>query len=279
LRRPSGSADDGPGSGWTTRTPGGSANSRGRLEVHSSMPGWRARIGYITPTVMEVVSYDFYRFAPDGVALVGVTCGIDDWRPEEFERGLAQVGHFARYLGERGVDFVIHGGGPLVVSRGPGYEATIVEAVSEAAGVPATTSVRSGMEALRHLGARRVAIASPYPDAHNAALAGHLVANGFDVALAVGRDLPFKQIQDDTPDEIRTFALAAAADAERGGWEALYLPCPQWRASETVASLEAETGRPAVTSTHANAFAAFRSIGLRDHIEGHGRLLGSIAEL
>ena len=29
--------------------------------------GWRRRIGYITPTVIEVVAYDFYRFAPDGV--------------------------------------------------------------------------------------------------------------------------------------------------------------------------------------------------------------------
>ena len=66
------------------------------------MFGWRRRIGYITPTVMEVVAYDFYRFAPDGVGLVGVTCGIDDWRPEEFEKGLAQVNHFAAYLGSRG---------------------------------------------------------------------------------------------------------------------------------------------------------------------------------
>ena len=243
--------------------------------------GWRARIGYITPTVIEVVAHDFYRFAPENVALVGVTCGIDDWRPEEFERGLAQVSHFARYLGERGVDFVIHGGGPLVVSRGPEFEGPIVEAVREAAGVDATTSVRSGMEALRYLDARRVVIASPYPDAHNAALAGHLAANGFEVIHSAGRDLPFKEIQDETPDQIRDFALASVTAAEgaegAGGWDALYLPCPQWRASEAVVALEAATGRPAVTSTHANAFAAFRAVGLQDPIRGHGRLLHSLA--
>ena len=51
------------------------------------MFGWRKRIGYITPTVMEVVPYEFYRFAPEGVGLVGVTCNIDDWGPEEFEKG------------------------------------------------------------------------------------------------------------------------------------------------------------------------------------------------
>ena len=64
-------------------------------------------------------AYEFYRFAPDGIGITGVTCSIDDWRPEEFEKGLAQVTAAATYLGSRGVDFIIHGGGPLVVARGP----------------------------------------------------------------------------------------------------------------------------------------------------------------
>src|SRR5437588_11844846 len=90
------------------------------------MFGWRKRIGYIGPTVMEVVPYEFYRFAPDGVGLVGVTCNINSWEPHEFEKGLAQVAQAAGYLGSRGVDFIIHGGGPLVVTRGEGFEETIV---------------------------------------------------------------------------------------------------------------------------------------------------------
>ena len=59
------------------------------------MFGWRARIGYISPTVMEVLPFEFYQFAPDGVGLVGMTCAIDDWRPEEFEKGLADVAKLA----------------------------------------------------------------------------------------------------------------------------------------------------------------------------------------
>ena len=55
------------------------------------MFGWRKRIGYIGPTVMEVVPYEFYKFAPEGVGLVGVTCNIDDWSAEWFDKALAQV--------------------------------------------------------------------------------------------------------------------------------------------------------------------------------------------
>src|SRR5688500_14491985 len=63
----------------------------GVTDQEAGMFGWRKRIGYIAPTVIEVVAYEFYRFAPDGIGLTGVTCSIDDWRPEEFEKALAQV--------------------------------------------------------------------------------------------------------------------------------------------------------------------------------------------
>src|SRR6476661_8432099 len=99
---------------------------RPRAAGEDAMFGWRKRIGYIAPTVIEVVAYEYYRFAPDGVGLIGVTCSIDDWRPAEFEKGLAQVAAAATYLGSRGVDYIIHGGGPLVVARGAGFEELIV---------------------------------------------------------------------------------------------------------------------------------------------------------
>jgi maleate cis-trans isomerase len=147
------------------------------------MFGWRKRIGYITPTVMEVVPYEFYRFAPEGVGLVGVSCNIDSWEPHEFEKGLAQVSQAASYLGSRGVDYIIHGGGPLVVKRGKGFEETIVKEIEVASKVRATTGVRAGMEALHHIGARRVAIASPYPKAQDDAMAVYLTAHGFEMVL------------------------------------------------------------------------------------------------
>jgi maleate isomerase len=239
------------------------------------MFGWRKRIGYIAPTVLEVVPFEFYRFAPDGIGLTGVTCSIDDWRPEEFEKGLAQVAAAAAYLGSRGVDFIIHGGGPLVVARGPGYEEIIVRDIESAAKVKATTAVRAGMEALRHVGARRIAIASPYPQRHNDALSAYLTTHGFDVIRAEGLNLPFKEMQNLPPADIRDFAgsvLAAATDCD-----ALYLPCPQWQAAQVVEALEQDTGKPVVAYTHACFFVAFRAMGLSDAIRGHGRLLASLA--
>jgi maleate isomerase len=239
------------------------------------MFGWRARIGYISPTVMEVLPYEFYRFAPDGVGLVGMSCAIDDWRADEFEKGLAQVKSAAAYLGSRKVDYVIHGGGPLVVARGKGYEETIVREIEAASGVPATTGVRSAMEAMRHMGAKRVAIASCYPPAHDQALAGYLSTFGFEIVAAEGTNMPFKDIQTQTPEEIYRFARGVVARA--GDCDTIYLPCPQWQGAQAVAALEADTGKTVIAYTHANFFCAFRRLGIGTPIAGHGRLLASLA--
>jgi maleate isomerase len=239
------------------------------------MFGWRKRIGYIAPTVIEVVAYEFYQFAPEGIGITGVTCSIDDWRPEEFEKGLAQVAAAATYLGSRGVDFIIHGGGPLVVARGPHFEDMIVRDVEAASKVKATTSIRAGMEALRHIKARRIAIASPYPKRHNDALTGHLTVNGFEVLRADGMDLPFKEMQNLPPADIRSFVSGVIAATP--GCDAIYLPCPQWQAAQTVEDLEQSAGKPVIAYSHACFFVAFRAMGITDPIRGHGRLLASLA--
>ena len=239
------------------------------------MFGSRARIGYISPTVLEVLPYEFYQFAPEGVGLVGMTCAIDDWRPDEFEKGLAQVKDAASYLGSRNVDFIIHGGGPLVVARGKGFEETIVNEIQAVSGVPATTGVRAGMEALRYVKAQRIAIASCYPPGHNEALRSYLASFGFDVICAEGTNMPFKDIQKQSPNEILAFTKKVLSTA--GSCDAVYLPCPQWQGAQAVEAIERETGVTAVAYTHANFFQAFRKLGIDGPIRGHGRLLASLA--
>jgi maleate isomerase len=240
------------------------------------MFGWRKRIGYIGPTVMEVVPYEFYKFAPDGVGLVGVTCSIDDWNFNPFDKGLAQVTAAAAYLGSRAVDFIIHGSGPLAAARGKGFGETIVRDIEAAAKVPATTGVRAAMEALRHMGARRIAIASPYADRHNLALSAYLELHDFELVWAEGMDVPFKRLSSVPPADIRRFAGDVIARAPR--CDALYLPCPQWQAAQTVEALERDTGMPAIAYSHAAFFAAFKALAIKDPISGHGRLLASLAQ-
>lgn len=240
------------------------------------MFGNRKRIGYISPTVMEIVPYEFYQFAPEGVGLVGVTCNIDDWSAAYFDKALSEVTTAATYLGSRGVDYVIHGGGNLVAARGRDYENVIVRDIEAAAKVPGTTGVRAVREALQHVGARRVAIASPYPEQHDQAMSANLTRDGFEVVWTEGLNVPFKQLHSVHPTEIHRFAAGVLARAK--SCDALFLPCPQWQAAQVVETLEQESGVAVVAYAHASFFAAFKALGLKDPIRGHGRLLSSLSE-
>jgi maleate cis-trans isomerase len=132
------------------------------------------------------------------------------------------------------------------------------------------------MEALRHFGARRVVIASHYPERHYSAMSAYLAAHGFDIIRAEGMDVPFKKLQSVEPSDIKQFATDVLARA--GGCDALYLPCPQWQAAQVIPELEQECGIPAVAYTHASFFVAFKALGIKDVIRGHGWLLASLAE-
>ena len=40
--------------------------------------GSRARIGFISPSVIEFRGYDFYRIVPQGMGMIAVTCMLED---------------------------------------------------------------------------------------------------------------------------------------------------------------------------------------------------------
>src|SRR4029077_13538093 len=108
---------------------------------------------------------------------------------ETLDQALAQGTTAAASLGSRGVDFILHGGGPLVVARGKGFEEVIVKDIEEAARVAASTSVHAALDWRQHVGGRRVAIASPYPERHNTALSAYLGAHGFEIVRCEGMDV------------------------------------------------------------------------------------------
>jgi maleate cis-trans isomerase len=239
------------------------------------MFGWRKRIGYVTPSVMETAAYEFYRFAPEGIGLVSVSCNIEDWQSSEYEKGLSQVDPRIDDLASRKVDYIIHGGGPLVFSRGKGYDQEVVAHITSRTGIPATTTIRAAVEAMFHLNAKNIAVASIYPDKTQNELAKFLRDYGFKVSKLASHLVNFKQIYSVSMADI--YRLATETLKEAPDAEALYMPCPQWPVCDVIDVIERDTGRPVIASTSANFFAAFSALGIRDPIKGHGMLLESLS--
>ena len=125
--------------------------------------GWRKRIGLLSPTVIETTAYDFYKVAPDGVTMCATTSNIDHWDTDNFKQHIIDpLVTAAKYLASRDVDYILHTGMPVVTTRGKGFEEEIVKLITDATGLPASTSIRSAIRALAHLGIRNVALLSPW---------------------------------------------------------------------------------------------------------------------
>jgi maleate isomerase len=238
--------------------------------------GWRKRIGLLSPTVIETAAYDFYRLAPDGVSMCATTSNIEHWSRDNFKQHvLDPIVTAVKYLASRHVDYIIHTGMPVVTTRGKGFEEELVKQITDVTGLPATTSIRSAIRALAHLGVRNVAVVTPYPqELHQSALT-FLTASGFRVVAEHTEDVVFKQLQDVTPAHIaavtkRVLAAAPAADG-------VYIPCNQWSGADAAPLIEKQCGVPVVTGAHADYWEAFRSVGIDDRIEGHGRLMASLS--
>jgi maleate cis-trans isomerase len=238
--------------------------------------GWRKRIGVLSPTVIETASHDFHRMAPAGVSMCAITSNVEHWSKENFQQSvLDPLVAQARYLASRNVDYIMHCGMPVVTTRGKGFEEEIVKLITGATGLPASTSIRSAIRALAHLGIRNVAVLTPYPrELHQSALT-FLAASGFNVVAEHTEDVVFKRLQDVTPAHIAATAVRVLAAAPSA--DGIYIPCNQWSAADAAPLIESALGVPVVTGAHADHWEAFRTLGINDRIEGQGRLMLSLS--
>jgi maleate cis-trans isomerase len=235
------------------------------------MFGYRGRIGYISPSVVELNGYDFYRIAPKGVGLIAVACMVGGWKEEAYKEALAQVESCARELARRFCDFVIHGGSPLVLSQGKGFETRLVDQLKEITGVPCTTSIVAAMDAFRYLSATRLAVVDPYPPDLNAKMKQYLNDWGFEVASVVSLGTAFTESSIASIGDI--YRAAKRAVREAGNASAVFIPCANFPVVDVIEDIETDLGLPVISNITSQLYVAFKAIGMREQINGYGKLL------
>jgi maleate isomerase len=240
------------------------------------MFGYRARIGYISPSVMELNAYDFYRIVPKGIGLIAVTCMVEGWKEDAYKRALAQVEACARELGRRACDFVIHGGAPLVLSQGKGFETKLLTQIQELTGAPCTTSIVAAMDAFRDLSANRLAVVDPYPPELNAKMTQYLQEWGFNIASLVSLGTSFTESSIASVADIYRAAKRAIKEAENP--QAVFIPCANFPVVDVIEDIETDFGLPVVSNITSQLYVGFKAIGMRERVLGYGKLMRMLSE-
>ena len=234
----------------------------------------RRRIGVMVPSTNTTCEADFNMVVPRDVTVHGQRLWMtnDATGDGAYERMNDEIETGARYLATGKVDVIAYGCTTGSFYRGPGWDREMLALITRAAGVPAVATTPSVVEALRAFGARRLSVATPYPEWNNERLRAYLEAQGFEVlnvegeprAAAAGN----QGINDQPPESVVEFAARVC----RPEADALLCSCTAWRSVEAGDALERRTARPVVTSNHATIWAALRALGVDHAVRGFGRL-------
>ncbi len=139
-------------------------------------------------------------------------------------------------------------------------------------GVRVVTPIGAASKALRALGARRIAVLTPYLEEATAAVVRHLEGAGFEVVraecLGMSDDREMALVS-------RATIVEAARRVDAPEAEAVFISCTALPALSAVAEIEAALGKPVVTSNQAGIWEMRRLAGLTAPVTGYGRVFSA----
>jgi len=244
------------------------------------MFGWRARIGVLLPPGNPTVEPELSGLAPTGVTLhfarletppsvgkAGEHAGMEE-RVRAYREGLA--GPTAALSQVRpAVVLLAHTASSYAL--GYGNEQALVDRIASLAGAPALLAAQAVLAALRHLGVKRLALGTPYPESISRQGKAYWEAAGFEIA-------GYHRLENVTDiyaeNEERAYELARRADAPEA--DAVLLSGTGLPTVAVLETLERDLGKPVLSSNQASLWQALRMARVRESIAGYGRLLREI---
>ena len=136
------------------------------------------------------------------------------------------------------------------------------------------------INALKALGAKRVAVATPYHDELNEHEARFLMDNAIEVTtitgLGYGANGPddYERIHRIPPEQVMDMALSA----DNSSADAVFLSCTDLPSFDQIEDIESRLSKPVITSNQATLWACLRAVGRRDKLPGLGMLFSALSE-
>ncbi len=239
--------------------------------------GHRARVGYTSPPIVtEVFPYEFYKMAPPGVTLVLTTLMVARHTVEsgEAEESWNHTLRAAREMAATGVSIIVLGGGPVVYSGGVPRAEQTMQSLSQELGVLVTDSSTAYRQAARALGTRvagSVGYNSPPGAVDHLPSGGRLDPDGIKMVGNKYGSIPFIDVGR-VPSEV-PLQMARELKKEHPEIDTIRLGSPHWACGAIIETVEQELGVNVIQGSQAILWWALRSVGIKDQIQGYGRLL------
>lgn len=240
------------------------------------MVGWRARIGVIVPSANTTTEWELARMVPEGVSVHAARAFMPEVRTEEekvqaeFAMNEAAVTAAVKVASVK-ADVIAWACTNASFIKGSGYDREIADNIARACGVQAFTTSTAVAEACKALGVKRVAMATPYADGI-AEKEKEFLERGVDGLRVIGMrnlgiipTLPKGELFPGS-------AYRAAREVNTSEADCIFISCTNWRTMEIISPLEADLGKPVITSNQATLWFALNAIGIPGSAQ-FGRLM------
>ncbi len=231
-------------------------------------------VGLIFPPANYPIPPDAQRLFPDGIRFIGNGLGFSGMTIEGYEEAIPRVIPRAEDLAREGADLISVFGSSITFYRGAAFNRELTDRVTEATGLPATTQSNGLIDGLRHVNARRVAVATAYTDIVTERLRIFLEEHGFEVVAAKG--MGFVRV----PDDVNTAAILHELGEEAHSMsssppDALVMSCGALRTLDVIVPLEESIRIPVVSSTPHGLWHCARMAGLDARVDGFGMVMSA----
>jgi len=239
--------------------------------------GLRARaatsptIGLIFPPLNYPLPPDAKRLFPNGVNFVSNGLGFNGMTIDSYNEAIPRALPRAKELADQGADLISVFGSSITFYKGAAFNKELTDKVTALTGRPATTQSNGLVDGLKHVNAKRVAVATAYTDIVTERLRVFLTEHGFEVMSTKG--LGYERVPEGaaTPEILTKFGDYVYASSKKA--DALVMSCGALKTLELIVPLEKLIGVPVVSSTPHGLMNGVRLLGMSPRVQGFGMVL------
>lgn len=235
--------------------------------------GWRARIGIIYPA-SGLADMEYYTLCPPGVSVHITRSSMPDEGAVTLEsmQAVAEGEQFNRLAADlatvrpHAIVWMCTSGS---FSRGPDWDKNLRDMLSENGRCPATTTSTALVEAMRAMGVRKAALATPYEPRLNEKLIQYVEHFGVQVVNHIGLGLTLDwDIGRLDPSALND--LVRRADVAEA--EAIFVSDTGIVLSPIAETLESDLAKPVFSANMASMWHALQMAGVKEPLPDSGRL-------
>ena len=172
-------------------------------------------------------------------------------------------------LSDAAVDCIAYGCTSGSLLGGPGHNEKLLASIKKVTDIPTITTSMAVVAALKELEIKNVCVATPYHDDINVKEKEFLERHGFKVLHIQGLSCDGPE----TGDLSAHVVYHHAKTAFRPGSDALFMSCTDMPSLDIIQTLEADLGKPVVSSNTATMWMMLKQVGLGEPLSGFGKIL------